>query len=683
MIKNAWDDRTLKEYKNKLFKKLHSDIVERIYTSHLIGNDPDLVMHGGGNISVKTIEKNTIGEDVKTLRIKGSGWDLEKINNVGLPALDIKKLLKLGAISKLSDEGLVSFQRQCLLDPGAPNPSIETLLHAFIPEKFVEHTHSTPFLFLANIKNSKKVIHDLFGDKVAFVPYVKPGFDLALLANSTYRSFDKLEGMFLEHHGHFTWGDTAKESYDRLIKQTNTVEKWIDTLNPSKQPKLNKKTTKNISNKADRHAFIRDLRSSVNQIGQGEYILITDVSKKILDILDNKNLKKFVNRWVLTPDHIIRTKGKPLLFDLVNKSYSAADIYQKVENYTVQYTDYFNTFYKKGLHTMLDPLPFMIWVRGLGVVAVSKDVKSGKIINDLASQTLRVFDKHIHTNKGFYSLPESDLFEMEYWSLEQAKLGKSTRKPLQGKVAVITGGAGTIGKACAEKILFHGGNVVLIDKDKKELEKVTLNFNSDCVRSLDIDITKPNASDEILKFVTNFFGGADILISNAGSAVEGMTDELESQKFRDSFELNFFSHYELAKEFIKFYKHTNNKGQILFNISKQSINPGVNFGAYGIPKLSIIGLMKQLALENGLHGIRVNGINADKIQSGLLTSSMISKRSKARKVSKQDYLTGNLLRSEILADDVADGFMALILSLSKTTGHIITVDGGNIEASLR
>ena len=683
MIKNAWDQRDLKKYKNILFKKLHSDIAERIYTSHLIGNDPDLVMHGGGNISVKTTEKNTIGEHVQTLRIKGSGWDLEKINDVGLPALDIEKLLKLGEISKLSDEDLVSFQRQCLLDPQAPNPSIETLLHAFIPKKFVEHTHSTPFLFLANIKNSKKVIHDLFGGKVAFVPYVKPGFDLALLANQTFKSANKLEGMFLEHHGHFTWGDTAKESYDRLIKQTNTVEKWINTLNLSHNPKNNKRSIKKIRNNVDGHSFLRNLRSSVNQIGHGEYILITDSSKKILDILDNKNLEKFVKRWVLTPDHIIRTKGKPLFFDLVNKSYSAKDIYQKVENYKVQYTEYFKKFHKKGLHTMLDPIPFMIWVRGLGIVAISKDVKSGKIINDLSSQTLRVFEKHIITNKPFYSLPESDLFEMEYWSLEQAKLGKGNRKLLQGKVAVITGGAGTIGKACAEKILLHGGNIVLVDKAKKELEEVAINLNSDCVRSFDIDITQPNAGDEILKFAIHSFGGADILISNAGSAVEGMTDELESQKFRDSFELNFFSHYELAKEFTKFYKLTNNKGQILFNISKQSINPGINFGAYGIPKLSIIGLMKQLALENGAYGIRVNGINADKIQSGLLTRSMISKRSKARKLSKQDYLTGNLLRSEIFADDVAEAFMTLILSLNKTTGHIITVDGGNIEASLR
>ena len=332
---------------------------------------------------------------------------------------------------------------------------------------------------------------------------------------------------------------------------------------------------------------------------------------------------------------------------------------------------------------MLDPVPYMIWVRGLGVIAVSKDRKSGKIINDLASQTLRVFKNHIDTKRSFHSLSETDLFEMEYWSLEQAKLGKKIIAPLYGRVVVITGGAGTIGLACAKKVLKNGGNVVLVDSSQKGLDNAENILNSDSVSSLRIDITESSAAKNILNFCIFSYGGADILISNAGSAVQGMTDELGSKEFRDSFELNFFAHYELSKLFLHLFKKTKNNGQILFNISKQSVNPGINFGAYGIPKLSIIGLMKQLALENGKYGIRVNGINADKIKSGLLSSKLIKERSKARNISQEGYMRGNLLGAEVAADDVAEGFMSLILSLEKTTGHIITIDGGNIEASLR
>jgi rhamnose utilization protein RhaD (predicted bifunctional aldolase and dehydrogenase)/NAD(P)-dependent dehydrogenase (short-subunit alcohol dehydrogenase family) len=679
MIKNTWNNKALENYKKLIFPELSTDIVERIYTSHLIGNDKDLVMHGGGNISVKTSEKNTLGENIETLRIKGSGWDLESINATGLPALEMNKLLKLENITKLTDEDLVSFQRQCLLDPSSPNPSIETLLHAFIPKKFVEHTHSTPFLFLANIKNSKEIIDELFDGKVVFLPYVKPGFDLAMQANEAYKSNIGLEGMFLEHHGHFTWGDTAKESYSRLIKQTNKVEKWI-TKN---MPKRIIKSSKVHKSNPQAFNFISKLRASINHLGGNSYIFTLDQSPDLLKILEEKDIEKFIKRWVLTPDHIIRTKGKPLFFDLTKKHLTTKQIESKVIKFKQQYISYFNNYSEKNLHSMLDPLPNMIWVRGFGVIAVSKDRKSGKIINDLASQTLRVFKNHIDTKRSFHSLSETDLFEMEYWSLEQAKLGKKIIAPLYGKVVVITGGAGTIGIACAKKVLKNGGNVVLVDNSQKGLDNAQNILNSDSVSSLKIDITESNAAKNILNFCLLSFGGADILISNAGSAVQGMTDELGSKEFRDSFELNFFAHYELSKCFLHFFKKSKNNGQILFNISKQSVNPGINFGAYGIPKLSIIGLMKQLALENGKYGIRVNGINADKIKSGLLTSQLIKERSRARNISQEGYMRGNLLGAEVSADDVAEGFMSLILSLEKTTGHIITIDGGNIEASLR
>ena len=679
MIINRWNNKELIKYKRKIFPKIDPDIVERIYTSHLIGSDKDLVMHGGGNISVKIKEKDCIGSYIETLRVKGSGWDLDNISERGLPALNLEKLLILRDKNIISDEDLVNYQRTCLLDSKSPNPSIETLLHACIPHKFVEHTHSSPFLFLANIKNSKKIVNQVFNGKLGFIEYVKPGFDLAKKVDEIIQSNKNLDGLFLEHHGHFTWGENAKEAYFRLIEQTNTLEKWIK----KNQVKSSKKIKKRID-LSEYLNFAIKLKHSLNQYGSDEngYVFKINNSNEVLSILDNIEIDKFAKRIVLTPDHIIRTKGKPVLIDGNKVKLTQTKISQIISKYCQDYKNYFRKYSKRNLHRMLDPIPHMIWIKGLGLISVGSSMKAINVVEDIALQTLKVFHQHIKNEEDFISLSESDLFEMEYWSLEQAKLGTKKSKKLASKVIVITGGGGTIGRACARKMLDEGGNILLVDRTQGIIDEAINELNDERVKGVSVDITHKNAPKKIIEKAFSYFGGLDILISNAGSAVEGMMDQLSSKKFKESFDLNFFSHYEISKEVIDVFKKQDVKGQILFNITKQSINPGINFGAYGIPKLSIIGLMKQLALENGKFGIRVNGINADKIRSGLLNKELIKRRSIDRNVSQKEYMKGNLLNEEVLAKDVAEAFFSLI-TLSKTTGHIITVDGGNIEASLR
>ncbi len=679
MIINRWDNKELNKYKRKIFTKIDPDIVERIYTSHLIGRDKDLVMHGGGNISVKIKETDCIGNNIETLRVKGSGWDLDNINEEGLPALNLEKLLILRDKNIISDEDLVNYQRTCLLDAYSPNPSIETLLHACIPHKFVEHTHSTPFLFLANIKNSKKIVNEVFKGKLGFVKYVKPGFDLAKRVDEIIESNNDLDGLFLEHHGHFTWGENAKEAYFRLIDQTNTLEKWI-----KKNQVKSSKRIKKRPNYSEYSNFAIQLKHSLNKYGSDKngYVFKINNSNEVLSILDNIEIDQFAKRIVLTPDHIIRTKGKPVLIDVNKIKLTQTNISKIISKYCQDYKNYYRKFSKRNIHTMLDPIPNMVWVKGLGLISIGSSVKAINIIEDIALQSLRVFHQHIKNKEDFISLSESDLFEMEYWSLEQAKLGSKKSQKLASKVIVITGGGGTIGKACAKKMLDEGGNILLVDRTQEIVDEALNELNDARVKGISLDITNENAPKKIIEKAFSCFGGLDILISNAGSALEGMMDKLSSKKFKESFDLNFFSHYEISKEVIHVFKKQGIKGQILFNITKQAINPGRNFGAYGIPKLSIIGLMKQLALENGKFGIRVNGINADKIKSGLLNKELIKRRSIDRSVSQKEYMKGNLLNEEVLAKDVAEAFFSLI-SLSKTTGHIITVDGGNIEASLR
>ena len=370
------------------------------------------------------------------------------------------------------------------------------------------------------------------------------------------------------------------------------------------------------------------MKHSLNKYGSDKngYVFKINNSNEVLSILDNIEIDQFAKRIVLTPDHIIRTKGKPVLIDVNKVKLTQANVSKIISKYCQDYKNYFRKYSKRNIHTMLDPIPNMVWVRGLGLISIASNVKAINIIDDIALQTLRVFHQHIKNKEDFISLSESDLFEMEYWSLEQAKLGSKKSQKLASKVIVITGGGGTIGKACAKKMLDEGGNILLVDRTQEIVDEALHELNDGRVKGISLDITNKNAPKKIIEKAFSCFGGLDILISNAGSALEGMMDQLSSKKFKESFDLNFFSHYEISKEVIHVFKKQGIKGQILFNITKQAINPGRNFGAYGIPKLSIIGLMKQLALENGKFGIRVNGINADKIRSGLLNKELIKKK---------------------------------------------------------
>ena len=281
----------------------------------------------------------------------------------------------------------------------------------------------------------------------------------------------------------------------------------------------------------------------------------------------------------------------------------------------------------------------------------------------------------------FKSINNKEIFKMEYWPLERAKLNSKQRKIAEGQVVVITGGAGTIGTATANKFLSEGAEVVILDKkiDLKNFKNINL-FNK-CL-CIECDLTKKNSINNALKKIIKRYGGVDVLISNAGAAFQGSMDVLDETILRKSFEINFYSHQNITSLVVQLMKKQNTGGSIMFNISKQAINPGKNFGPYGLPKSSTLFLMKQYALECGEFGIRVNGINPDRIQSGILTNDLIKQRAKARDVSKEKYLSNNLLQKEVYPEDVAEAFFVQFL-LKKTTGNIITVDGGNIEASLR
>jgi len=349
------------------------------------------------------------------------------------------------------------------------------------------------------------------------------------------------------------------------------------------------------------------------------------------------------------------------------------------ENYRKKYIHYFNVNKKKSKENkiMLDTSPRVVLVQNVGVFTVGKDLNSAKIAGDLTETNAKVISS-VEETSAYKFIPEKDLFDVEYWSLEQAKI-KKAKKILEGNVVVITGSTGTIGYASYKIFKSYGADVVLLDNNLERLKAVQSKIKDLCIYC---DVTNKKSVKNAFNKICEKFGGIDILISNAGTAPGGEIGEVSDDVLRKSFEINFFSHQNCASEAIKIMKKQNINGCLLFNISKQSVNPGKNFGPYGLPKSALLSLCKQYALDYGSFGIRSNGVNADRIRSGLMTDKMIKTRAKARAVSTNDYMKGNLLLNEVKAEDVAKAFFHLATS-KKTTGAVLTVDGGNIAASLR
>ena len=648
------------------------DLALRTYSARLLGAQPKLVLHGGGNTSVKTVQRDLFGDIVDVLCVKGSGWDLASIEPPGHPAVRLAPLMGLRYLNRLSDEDMVSAQRQLLLDPGAPNPSVETLLHAFIPDKFVDHTHSTAVLALADQPDSEAIFAEIFGDRVVLVPYVMPGFDLARAAGDARDSRPGAEGMILLKHGVFSFGATARESYERMIALVTACEAYI-----AHRPRLSPKPA-SVAAPPDPTQVLPLLRGALARAAGTDWpkrwLLDLRAGEAARAIAGDERLAKWAARGVATPDHVIRTKRFPLV--------GAGDLDTALAAYGAAYRDYFerNNARAGGAKTALDPLPRLIAVPGLGLIGVGKSAGEAAIAADIGeSWAATLLDAE--SVGRFEPVDEADTFDMEYWSLEQAKLGKTSEKRLARHVAVVTGGAGAIGAATAKALAAEGCEVAVLDLDAEAAGAVAKAIGGRTA-GIGCDVTDPRAVQAAFDEIVRRFGGVDIVVSNAGAAFTGAMADLDDEVLRRSFELNFFAHQAVAKAAAKVFRAQGMGGTLLFNVSKQAVNPGPDFGAYGTSKAALLALVRQYALELGPEGVRCNGVNADRIRSGLLTDEMIQARSAARGLTPEAYMAGNLLGEEVRAEDVAQAFVFAAL-MRKTTGAVLPVDGGNVAAMLR
>ena len=685
-MRNQWD-----EYQAKAtvaqYKDVSEDIALRVYTSRLIGADPSLVLHGGGNTSVKSVTTNTIGEEVNVLYVKGSGWDLDTLEPPGLPGVQLDHLVKLRKLDCLNDEDMVNEQRTHLLDAASPNPSVETLLHAFLPHKFIDHSHADAILVIADQPNAESLCENIYGDTMGIVPYIMPGFDLAKAAAEVYEKNPDVKGLVLISHGLFTFGNTAKESYDRHIEAVQQAEDFIASYGKKKLSPINAKITSDVGEMLSSIGpCLRGLFSE--ETGQNWLIHYRE-DPAACAFASSLECKDWSQIGTATPDHVIRTKQKPLLLNpkhLNDPEKLRKEISGALEEYKNNYHKYFKiNAQSKGVDKKeLDPLPRIILVAGLGLVTIGKSVRETEIAADIYQHTIDIIKKSFDIGQ-FAPLKDNDLFDMEYWSLEQAKLGKNKPAVAQGKIVYITGAASGIGLATAKLFAENGASLFLVDLDQEtlvsEVEKLREQFKTGIAFQV-VDVTAEKEVEKSFEYLTKIFGGLDILISNAGNAIRGKIGEVDSATLRKSFELNFFAHQTLASQAVQLFQKQKTGGVLMFNASKAAFNPGKDFGPYALPKAGVIALMKQYAVDYGKDGIRSNAVNADRIRTKLFTKEVLAERSTARGLTPDEYFKSNLLETEVFDTDVAKGFFDTALA-EKTTGSVIVVDGGNIAASPR
>ena len=648
-MKSLWND--------KEAKRLGQDpLASRVYTSRLLGRDTSLVMHGGGNTSVKTQVRDFFGIEQQVLYIKGSGWDLATIEAEGFAAVKLDALLCMAATKELTDADMVRQQRAAMLNPNAPNPSVEAILHAIIPYIYVDHSHADAVVTITNTPDGRKRIREVFGNRVLIVPYVMPGF---ILARKVYEmtlgvDWSKYDGIVLLNHGLFTFADTAKESYENHIHLVTEAEEYIRRV--VKKPSFRVFARSVFQRRNNLLSQLAQLRQAVSRVQGCAVLGLLKDDNHSLAFSQLPRIKTLAARGTLTPDHVIRTKPKPVV---INKNIEA-----DINEYAEAYKNYFDR-HTDGKLKCLDLAPRWALWPDHGVVAFGRSLGEAKIISDIIDHTIQAIGRAEGMGE-WKALKEKDLFEVEYWELEQAKLAKNP-KPLglQGKIALVTGAASGIGKACVERLLDHGAHVVGLDiKDGATIK---------------CDVTKESDIKKAVESTVRRFGGLDIIVSNAGNFPPSMDIEaMVPAVWEKSIKLNLTSHQLLVKAAIPYLSHGIDP-TIIIIASKNVPAPGPGAGAYSVAKAGLTQLGRVAALELGAKGIRVNMVHPNQVfDTAIWTKEVLEKRARHYGLSVEEYKTSNILHTEITSKDVAELVCTMAgPAFAKTTGAQIPIDGGN------
>ena len=638
-----------------------SDPVElRAYSSRLLGADPDLVLHGGGNTSVKVEAPDLHGEPQRLLYVKGSGWDLASIQPAGFAPLRLEPVRRLTELATLPDSQMMRALRSASSDPDAPAPSVETITHAIIPHTFVDHTHADAVVTLSNTPDGERRLSALYGDSVLIVPYAMPGFVLAKLIDRLTRgvNWDKLRALVLMNHGLFTFADDAQASYELMIDLVAAAEDQL--------PARRESSAFVAEPWSDDLAALARLRKAVSETAGVPMLAVADPSPEAQAFAARPDAADLARRGCLTPDHVIHTKPSPAV---VTGEPEAA-----VAAFAAEYDAYFQKHASGGLER-LDAAPrWAVWP-GRGTVAFGPSAGRAGVVGDIVRHSTRAAQLAEDLG-GWRPLGGKDLFDVEYWDLEQAKLRRGARPaPLQGKVALVTGGASGIGHACPEKLLAQGAAVAALDVNPEVAEL------SDDPGYLAVvcDVTDSSSVDEAVAGTVRRFGGLDILIANAGTFPAGQRIEaLDDDTWEASLDVNLSGHLRVLRAAAPFLKLGIDPAVVVV-ASKNVPAPGPGAAAYSVAKAGLTQLARVAALEMGRDGIRVNVLHPNAVfDTGIWSDEVLKARAAEYGLSVEEYRRNNVLGVEVRAADVAALACALVSPLfAKTTGAQIPIDGGN------
>jgi rhamnulose-1-phosphate aldolase/alcohol dehydrogenase len=647
-----------------------NEIEQLVYQSRLVGEEEALVLWGGGNNSVKSKAADLLGRPIDVMAIKSSGSDMKTIVPKQFPAVRLDYIAPLRTrAGDMSDQEMVDYLARCLVDPASARPSIETLLHAFLPHIAILHTHADAILAITNTRGREETVRAVYGDRVITVPYRRPGF---LLSREVADAFDRqpdADGLILMNHGLITWGDTSREAYDRHIELVTKAEEYLAS-------KLGAMTKVQVTR--DAVAIAPTLRGAL-----GGKILELDQSDDTMAFLARPDLARVARIGAATPDHILHTKRFPLV--LQEGDDVAVKMREDVERYEAWYRANPNEF------AMLDPHPRVVLVPGAGMFTAGKDARQARIIRDIYRHTMRIVADG-EAAGGYETLSDVDAFHAEYWPLELYKLTLLPKeKDLASKVVIVTGAASGIGRAVAERFAEEGAHVVVTDIDDTLAEEVATSIvKKHGLRraiAMRLDVADEGNVEHAFVETVRAYGGLDVVVSNAGISSFGSLDVLATADWDRAFAVNARGHFLVARAALRIMKKQGLGGSIVFNASKNVTAPGKEFGAYSVSKAAEAQLCKIVALEGGEFGIRANMLNPDAIFGGsrFWSDEMRSMRAQAYGVDTSKlpdfYRNRTLLKVEVTADDVAEAALFLAGPRSaKTTGAMLPVDGGVKEA---
>jgi len=658
-MKSLWNDAQAAPF-------THDALAMRVYTSRLLGQTPELVLHGGGNTSVKATWQNLFGESEEVLYVKGSGWDLATIEAPGFAPVRLKILQRMAGLAQLSDPEMVRAQRAAMVDPYAPNPSVEAILHAIIPFRFVDHTHADAVVTLSNTPSGIQRIQDLYHQDTLIVPYMMPGFVLARKVYLMTQGLDwsRYKGIILLNHGVFSFADDGKESYERMIALVQRAEETLQRHNVF-IPAVREVTVDEVNDESllKHLAHVRRAvsiqRGAALTVCWNRTVTANQYSRQAAE-------SDLAQRGPLTPDHVIRTKRTALMIS----DQPDAD----VARYAAEYKAYFAR-HTDGQLTCLNAAPcWAVWPNH-GTLSFGRSAQEARIIHDLIAHTMPA---HLAAERleRWQALPEQDIFAVEYWELEQAKLRKTSQSPpLQGKIALVTGGASGIGKSCVETLHAQGASVVALDINPA----ISRLFTPSNIIGITCDVTCHNALRQAVKQAVMRFGGLDILIANAGIFTpSAWLEEIPSATWSQSMAINLTAHQQLLALCIPYLKLGIDPAVVMIG-SKNVPAPGPGAGAYSVAKAGQTQLARIAALELAQYGVRVNILHPNAVfDTAIWTDEVLSKRAAHYGLTVDQYKTNNLLHTEITSHDVAQLAAAMCGPLfAKTTAAQVPVDGGN------